>query len=178
MLGFVPIGSIHMLVALSLPPLSMILLLCHTVHTDLSKCTLHPALVSTAMPKREAMESSGMMCPVRIPRHPLMCILHMCADVTLLPSDRDTTNGHVVGRLLMMSVPSLMKICVAPKSVMASFIFSGNTAQTKCCEGGVLLDMPHLEEPVFDGMTVLSSSLGYVEHADMLRVLDWLCYCH
>ena len=112
------------------------------------------------------------------PRRPSMCILHMCVDVTLLPSARDTTNGHVVGRLLMTGVPSMMKILVAPKSVMASFVFSGNAAQTKCCEGGVLLDMPHLEEPVFDGTTVLSSLLGYVEHADMLRVLDWLCYCH
>ncbi len=51
---------------------------------------------------------------------------------------------------------------------MASFIFSGNAAQAKCCGGGMLLDMPHLEEPVFDVMTVLLSSPGYMEHADII----------
>jgi hypothetical protein len=82
-----------------------------------------------------------------------MCILHMCVNVTLLLSARDTTNGHVVGHLLTMGVPSMMKICVAPKSAMASFVFSGNAAQAKCCGGGMLLDMPHLEKPVFDVTT-------------------------
>jgi hypothetical protein len=168
MLVFVPNGSIHKLVALSLPPLSMFLLLYHTVHADLSNRTLHPASVSMTMMKREAMESSGMMCPVRTTGSPSMCISHMCVDVTLLPSAWDTTNGHVVGHLLTTGVPSMMKNCVAPKSAMASFVFSGNAAQVKCCGGGMLLNMPHLEEPVFDVMTVLSSSLGFVEHADMI----------
>ena len=168
MLGFVPIGSMHKLVALSLPPLSMILLLYHTMHADLSNRTLHPASVSTTMPKREAMESSGMMCPVRTTRILLMCISHMYVDVILLLSAKDTTNRHVVGHLLMTGVPSMMKICVAPKSRMASFVFSGNAAQAKCCRGGVSLDTPHFEEPVFDVMTVLSPSSGYVEHADII----------
>ncbi len=90
-----------------------------------------------------------------------MCILHMCVDVTLLPSARDTTNGHVVGCLLTVGVPSRIKNCVAPKSVMASFVYSGNAAQAKCCGGGVLLDMPHLKEPVFDVTTVWRGSSVY-----------------
>ncbi len=32
----------------------------------------------------------------------------------------------------------------------------------------MLLDKPHFEEPVFDVTTVLLSSLGYVEHADII----------
>ncbi len=106
----------------------MILLSYHTVHADLSNRTLHPASVSTTMPKREAMASSGMMCPVRTTGSPLMCISHMCVDVTLLPSARDTTTWHVVGCLLMMGVPSMMKICLAPKSAMASFVSIGKAA--------------------------------------------------
>ncbi len=86
------------------------------MHADLSKRTLHPASVSTTMPKREVMESSGMMCPVRTTGSPLMCVSHMCFDVTLLPSAKDATNGHIVGRLLMMGIPSMMKICVAPRA--------------------------------------------------------------
>ncbi len=97
-----------------------------------------------------------------------MCISHMCVDVTLLPSARDTTKGHVVGRLLTTGVPSMMKTCIAPVSAMASIILSGNTAQAKCCGGGMLLDMPHLEEPAFDVLTVLFSSSGYLEHADII----------
>jgi hypothetical protein len=95
-----------------------------------------------------------------------MCILHMCVDVTLLPSVRDkpapcwlfVDNGHSLHD----------QILHCSKSVMASFIFSGNAAQAKCCRGGVSLDTPHFEEPVFDVMTVLSSSSGYVEHADII----------
>jgi hypothetical protein len=95
-----------------------------------------------------------------------MCISHMCVNVTLLPSVRDklapcwlfVDNGR--------SLHDQNLRC--PKSVMASFIFSGNAAQAKCCRGGMSLDTPHFEEPVFDVTTVLSSSLGYVEHADII----------
>jgi hypothetical protein len=114
MLGLVPIGSVRKLVALSLPPSSMILFLYHTVHFNLSNRTLHPALVSMTMPKWEAMESSGMMCPVRTTGSPLMCTSNMCVDVTWLPSASDTVNRHVVGHWLTTGIPSMMKIALPP----------------------------------------------------------------
>ncbi len=66
----------------------------------------------------------------------------------------------------------MMKICAVPKSAIVSFIFSGNAAQAKCCGGGVLLDMSHFEEQVFDVMTVLLPLLACVEHADIIN-LRW-----
>ncbi len=61
----------------------------------------------------------------------------------------------------------MMKICMAPKSTIASFILSGNAVLAKCGGGGVRLATSHLEEPMFDVMTVMLSLSTCVEHADI-----------
>ncbi len=87
---------------------------------------LQPTLVSMWMPKRDAMVSSGMMCPAIGKVRPSMCISHMCVDVTCCPSARDTFSGFVVIRLLITRVPAMMNTWVAPKSAMKALVFSAN----------------------------------------------------
>ena len=74
------------------------------------------------MPKREAMDKSGIMCPVRTVGRPSMAMSHMCVDMTWRPSANATFNGLVVGRLLITGVPSMTKIWVAPESAMACVV--------------------------------------------------------
>ncbi len=167
MLGCVPIGSVHKLVALYFPLSSMILLLYHTVHFNLSNLTLHPALVNTTMPNRDAIKSSGMMCPVRTTGSPLMWTSYICVDVTCHPLARDTVKGFVVGHLLITSVPSIMNICVAPESTIASLVLSGNAALAKCGGGGIILSSVDLDTLVFDVTMVLLSLSTCVGHTDI-----------
>ncbi len=167
MLGCVPVGSIHKLVALSFPPSNIILLLYHTVHYNLSNLTLHPALVNTTIPNRDAIKSSRMMCPVRTTGSPLMWTLHICVDVTCRPLARDTARGFVMGPLLITGVPSIMNICVAPESAIASLVLSGNAAPAKCGGGGVILSSVDVDALVFDVTTVLLLSSTCVGHTDI-----------
>ncbi len=167
MLGCVPIGSVHKLVALSSPLSSIILLSYHTVHFNLSNLTLHPALVNTAMSNRDAIESSGMMCPVRTTGSPLMWTLHICVDVTCRPSARDTVKGFVIGHLLITGVPSIMNICIAPESAISSLVLSGNAATAKFGGGGVILSYVDLDVLVFDVTMVLLSLSMCVGHTDI-----------
>ena len=48
-----------------------------------------------------------------------MVILHICVDLTLLPSGRLIVIGLMVGFIFSMSVPSITKIDVAPVSAIA-----------------------------------------------------------
>ncbi len=84
--------------------------------------TLHPASVRTLIPKSEAIERSGMMCPVNITGSPSIFISHICVDMTWRPSASATLSGFIVGRLFIMGVPSITNICVAPESAMACFV--------------------------------------------------------
>lgn len=56
-----PIRSVHRSVYLSLYPLKISLPLKLTTHLSTSNVTVHPTSVSTLIPKRDAMDSSGMM---------------------------------------------------------------------------------------------------------------------
>ena len=94
----------------------------------LSNVTVHPASVSTQMPNSEAIDRSGIMCPVSTVRSPLILMSHMCVDKTILPSANATFSGCVVGRLLTTGVPSITKIWVAPESAMASYVSRRNPA--------------------------------------------------
>ncbi len=48
-----------------------------------------------------------------------MVILHVCVDLTLLPSGRLIVIGLIVGFIFSMGVPSITKIDVAPVSMIA-----------------------------------------------------------
>ncbi len=82
---------------------------------------MHPASVSTRIPKREAMDNSGTMCPTRVVGRPGITMSHICMDSTRLPSANTTLRGHLVFPLLRTGVPSITKIWVAPESAIASF---------------------------------------------------------
>ncbi len=118
----VPIGRVYKSVVLSLSPSNIILLLYQMVHLNLLKQTLHPASVKTWIPNKEVIESSGIMCPVRIVGKPTMLTSHLCVDNTLRPSARATFRGKCVILLLITGVPSMMKIWVAPESAIGSFV--------------------------------------------------------
>ncbi len=92
------------------------------IHLSLLNTTVHPISVKTRIPNSKAMDKSGLMCPVSVMGRPGMLTSHMCVDMMCLPSANMTFNGHVVPCLLCMGVPSIMKICVAPESAMASSI--------------------------------------------------------
>jgi hypothetical protein len=73
------------------------------------------------MRNKEVTDISGMMWPIRVTGSLLMLMSHMCVDITLQPLASETFRGHIVQHLLMMGVPSITKIWVAPKSAMALF---------------------------------------------------------
>ncbi len=65
-------GTIHKSVAGSFSPRKIISSLYQTIHLSCVSVTSHPASVSTLIPKREAMDRSGMICPVRTKGRPLI----------------------------------------------------------------------------------------------------------
>jgi hypothetical protein len=115
------IGSIHKSVDGSLYPRKIIILLYITSHFALVNTTVHPASHSTRMPINDAIVNLGTMCPVKITGRPSIVLLHMCVDFTLLPSGRLIVNGCDEGRKLLMGVPSMIKMDVAPVSAIAWF---------------------------------------------------------
>jgi hypothetical protein len=124
----VPNWSVHRSVAASSSPRKMILPLYQTIHAWFVIITAHPASVNTQLPNREAMDRSGMICPVRTNGSPIMWMSHMCVDITWQPSTRDTLSGIIVSHLLTAEVPSMTKIWVAPESAMASSVVRRNVA--------------------------------------------------
>ena len=115
------IGRVHRSVAGSFMPVKIMLPLYLTTHFLLSNLTVHPASVSTRIPNREAIDSSGTMCPTSVVGRPGIIMSHMCVDMTRRPSANATFNGHVVLCLLWTGIPSMTKIWVAPESAIASF---------------------------------------------------------
>jgi hypothetical protein len=98
----------------------------------LSNVTVHPASVRTRIPNSDAIDRSGIMCPVSTVGSPSSLMSHMCVDKTIRPSANATFSGCVVGRLLMTGVPSITKIWVAPESAMASYVSRRNPASPAC----------------------------------------------
>ena len=105
-----PSGSVHKSVAGSLAPRKIIRSLYFTMHSLGVNVTSHPAVVRTRMPKSEATDRSGTMCPVRTVGSPSISTSHICVDVTMRPSASATFNGRVVGRRFTTGVPSITKI--------------------------------------------------------------------
>ena len=131
------IGRVHRSVVRYFMPSKIILPLYLTAHFLMSNLTVHPASVSSQIPKREAIDNSGTMCPTRVVGRPGIMMSHMCVDITRRPTANSTLSGHVVFCLLWTSVPSMTKIWVAPESVIASFdaLALVAYAQLGCCLG-------------------------------------------
>jgi hypothetical protein len=124
---------------------------------------VHPKSVKTRIPNREVMDKSGMMYPVSVMGRPGMLTSHMCVDMMCLPSANTTFNGHVVCHLLCTGEPSIMKICVAPESAIASLIefiivaYAWLTGYTLGCDG---------TEATLDVTKVTSSSSERISRVD------------
>jgi hypothetical protein len=117
-------GRVQRFVLGSLCPLKIIFPFYCTVHLCLSKVMLHPTSVNTHVPNSEAINKSGIMCPIRTKGRPSMCMSHMCVDTTCHPLANVTLSGHVVQCLLITLAPSMTKIWVALESAMAAAMFS------------------------------------------------------
>ena len=85
--------------------------------------TLHPALHSTRTPISDAIDRLGTICPVSITGSPGIVMLQQCDDLIFVPSGRLMVSGFVAILLLLTGVPSMMKIAVAPVSIIACDIF-------------------------------------------------------
>ena len=134
------------------------------------------------MPNSEAIERSGMMCPVSIVGSPSILMSHMCVDRTIRPSANATFNGCVVGCLLTTGVPSITKIWVAPESAMASYVSRRNPANpalsvfTRWSSACALNDRrDRFVADKFDVTTVASSSLSLSADEHTLKGYDECC---
>ncbi len=105
-----PNGRVHNSVEGSFSPGKIILLLNRTMHSSRVNVTSHPVSVSTQIPKTDAMDKSGMMCPVNTNGRLSIRMSHICVDMTWRLPARETRRGHVVGRLFNTRVTSIKKI--------------------------------------------------------------------
>jgi hypothetical protein len=104
------IGRVHRSVLGSLYPCKIILLSYLTTQLLSSNVTVHPALHNTFMPNSNAILIPETMCPINTAGRPGMVILHVCVDLTLLPSGRLIVIVLMVGFIFSMGVPSITKI--------------------------------------------------------------------
>ncbi len=113
------ISSVHKSVDGSLYPRRISLSLKETLHLLSLNVTVHPALHNTLIPKSDAIAKFGTICPINVVGSPGMLMLHICIDLTCLPSRRLIVNGFVAGSLFSTSTPSMRNMDVAPVSAMA-----------------------------------------------------------
>jgi hypothetical protein len=90
-----------------------------TSHFLSSKTTVHPALQRGRMPIRDAAVNEGTMCPNKMVGKPGMVMSHTCDNLTFFPSGRLMVSGVVAIRLLTTSMPSIIKMDVAPVLAIA-----------------------------------------------------------
>jgi hypothetical protein len=102
-----PNGRVHRSVDGSFSPNKIIFPLYLTIQTPFVNVTSHPASVRIRILKSEAMDRSGMMCPVKVTGRPSIWMSHICVDMTWQPSAGATRSGCVVGCLLITGVPSI-----------------------------------------------------------------------
>ena len=86
------IGSIHKSVDRSLYPRKITFFLYITSHIDFVNNTKHPAFQRTRMPINGAIVNLGTMCPINTVGGPGIVMLHMCVDLSLLPSGKLIVN--------------------------------------------------------------------------------------
>ncbi len=113
------IGSVHKLVAMSLNPCKITLPLYITSHLSLWNIRVHPALQISQIPIRDAMARCRMTCPIKTIGNPGIMISQMWVDLTFRLSGMLIVKVLLVILLLMTLTPSIMKMEVAPVSVIA-----------------------------------------------------------
>ncbi len=111
-------GRVQRLVAGSLVPCKKTLVWYLTSHLVSVKITLQPTLHSTRKLIREAMDNPGTICPMRIIGSHGMMMSHMCVERTMSPFGRLMERGSVAGHMLLMGMPAISNMDVAPMSAM------------------------------------------------------------
>ncbi len=91
------IGNAHKSVDGSLFPRKMLFPSYITLQLVLVNTTLHPALHSTLIPIKDAMDCLGTMCPTKTVGSPGMVMSYMCVDLTMLPSGNFMVSGWIAG---------------------------------------------------------------------------------
>ncbi len=171
------IGNIHKSVDGSLFPCKMIFPSYIILQLVLVNTTLHPALHSTLIPIKDAMDSLGTTCPTKTVGSLGMVMSHVCVDLTLLPSGKCVVSGWIAGRRFWMGVPSITKIEVAPVSaitcdvaIVIALRYCGKGAPNRChaaaasfCHMIVFAKVVSDESVVqFEVMIVLWSSTTFI----------------
>ena len=72
------------------------------------------------MPISEAIDNLGTTCPTNTIGSPGIVMLHVCVDLTFVPSGKLIVSGSIAGCRFSHGVPSMMNIEVAPVSAIAS----------------------------------------------------------
>ena len=85
--------------------------------------TLHPASHNTRTPISDAIDRHGTMCPMSTTGSPGIVMLQQCNNLIFVLSGRLMVSGFVAICLFSTGVPSMMKIAVAPVSIIACDIF-------------------------------------------------------
>ncbi len=117
-------GMVHRSVVGSLRPCRITLSLYIISQCSLQNVTLHPALHKTRTPISDAIERLGTMCPVSVTGSPGIVTSQQCDYYIFEPSGRVMVSGFVAIRLFSTGVPSMIKIAVAPVSMIACDNFS------------------------------------------------------
>ncbi len=85
----------------------------------MSNVTVHPLLQSSSIPLSDAMARCGTMWPIKIIGNPGIVISQRWVDLTFRPSGMLMVKGLLVILLLTTSMPSIIKMEVAPVSAIA-----------------------------------------------------------
>jgi hypothetical protein len=169
-----------------------------TLQLVLVKIASHPALQSTLILINYAMDSLGSTCLTKTVGRPGMVMLHVCVDLTLLPSCKFIVSRWIASRRLWMGVPSITKIEAALMSAIAcnativnALIYCGDGAPNRCRATAARFFPTFLSDGIvgvasdvqFEVMIVLSSSsffntaliiwVGYKDNAET----KWLHLC-
>jgi hypothetical protein len=112
-------GSVHKSVDGSLYPVNITLPLKMTSHFSLSNKTLQPGLHRGCIPMRNATVSDGTICLVSTVGQLGILMSHTCVDFTFLLPGKFIVRGDKAICVLSTSVPSIMKMEVAPVFAMA-----------------------------------------------------------
>ena len=112
---------------------------------------------------------------------------HMCVDLICLPSGRLIVKGFVAGRLFFTSVPSIMKMDVAPVSAIASDV--AIVIALRYCDDGLPNILPAVSLSdfgvrcgsaflvvVFDMTTVMSSTATSHLYTALLCLINALMF--
>jgi hypothetical protein len=142
-----------------------------TSHLASLKITLQTTLHRTRMPMGEAMDNPGTIYPLRIIGSPGITMSHTCVERTTSLFGRLIKSGSVAGQMLLMGVPAIINMEVAPvlamDCVLANTIALGRPRQSA---DAILCSLV-----LFDVMTVAPLSLLL---SVMVEAVDHLCLLH